>query len=378
MDSTLFDAENKKSSKKLLIIVSGLVVVVGLIAYSIWYFAPEKPKVDKYSDDKLRDSIVLMLAQPRFSGDIFREQVLGKARMPWFSIPRKEFYFSLPEMSQAEYDEAINRFIIDRGKIEHAKEENEEFKFSDVSLRKTPESAYFFKTKLDNLKFDNSTELKFEFQRGTYTLNLREMIDFFNNTQVYGGMLRADSTYTKDGKTLVFANHGIMVAKPNEPSLQRFTTQLLGTEQLNREAKIQKFLDFVTNEIEYDFSEALGRNETLKRPNETLMSRKSDCSNKTILMASLLEQIGEDYLMLYSPQHITIAVPQGEFPDENNLWFEWENKKWIIAETTLPNFVIGKTRVQNAIKLNKVEYVQRPKDKNIIFRSDTFQPLEFR
>ena len=116
----------------------------------------------------------------------------------------------------------------------------------------------------------------------------------------------------------------------------------------------------------------------MKRPNEVLMSRTSDCSNKTILMASLLEQIGEDYLLLYCPQHITVAVPQGEFPNENKLSFNWSGKDWMIAETTLPNFEIGKTKVTESVKLTSVQYVQKPKQTNVIFEAHTFRPLEFR
>ena len=134
----------------------------------------------------------------------------------------------------------------------------------------------------------------------------------------------------------------------------------------------------MTNEIEYDYTEAVGSRETLKRPNEVLMSRTSDCSNKTILMASLLEQIGEDYLLLYCPQHITVAVPQGEFPNENKLSFNWSGKDWMIAETTLPNFEIGKTKVTESVKLTSVQYVQKPKQTNVIFEAHTFRPLEFR
>lgn len=376
---SIFDSEKQmKSTNKMPLIIICLVGIVSAIGFGIWYFAPQKPKKDIYSDNNLRDSIVMMLAQPRFSGDIFRQQVLGKARMPWFSIPKKEFYFSLPESNEQDFESEISRFIIDKQKIEFGKEQNGDFVFPEVSLVKNSDNGYFFKTKLDNLKFDAKSEFSFPFQRGTYILSLREMIDLSNNSQIYGGMVNADSTFKKDGKTLVFANHGIMVAKPKEPSLQRFAGQLIGEGEKNREAKIQTLLDFVTNEIEYDFSEALGGGETLKRPNETLMSRKSDCSNKTILMASLLEQIGEDYLMLYCPHHITVAVPQGEFPNENNLWFEWEGKKFMIAETTLPNFIIGKTKVKDSLKLTSIEYVQRPREKDIIFRADTLRPLEFR
>jgi hypothetical protein len=43
------------------------------------------------------------------------------------------------------------------------------------------------------------------------------------------------------------------------------------------------------------------------------MSGVSDCSNKAILLGSLLGQLGEDYLFIYTPDHITVAVRQGRF-----------------------------------------------------------------
>jgi hypothetical protein len=169
-----------------------------------------------------------------------------------------------------------------------------------------------------------------------------------------------------------------MVGKPNEPSLQRLVKELLKDVPDNRESKIQRLLDFVTNEIEYNYTEALGGGETLKRPNEILATRNGDCSNKTILLASLLEQINEDYILLYCPKHITVAVPQGDFPNENKMDFEWERKNWLIAETTLPGFQVGKTIVKDFIKITPVNFVQRPKEKNIIFDASSMKVLEFR
>ncbi|MEP7077200.1 MAG: hypothetical protein ABI878_15450, partial [Acidobacteriota bacterium] len=124
-------------------------------------------------------------------------------------------------------------------------------------------------------------------------------------------------------------------------------------------------------------TEALGTRETLKRANETLMTGNGDCSNKTILLASLLEQIGEDYVLLYCPQHITVAVPQGNFSDENKLDFTWNQKPWIIAETTLPGFQVGKTRVQQAEILTHINYVQDPKNADVIFDANSYEVLKF-
>jgi hypothetical protein len=385
--NTLFDSENQQSaSKKVVIIIISLLIVFAAGGFGLWKYSnnvEKKAKIlaeEQFANDRMRDSIVMLLAQPRFSGEQFREQMLGDARLQKFSIREKEAYFSLPESSELDFENSVNNFVIDRTKIENAQEVEGEFTLGRYSLRKTPETGFFFKTSLENLKFKTNTELKFPFQTATYTLGLQELIDFSNNSQIYGGKLNADTNQKSDEDHIVFANHGAMVAKPDEPSLKRFVAELLRDvpNNKNREVKIQRLLDFVTNEIEYDYTEAVGSRETLKRPDEVLMSRTSDCSNKTILMASLLEQIGEDYLLLYCPQHITVAVPQGDFPNENKLSFNWSGKDWMIAETTLPNFVIGKTRVTESVKLTSVQYVQKPKQTDVIFEAQTFRPLEFR
>ena len=321
----------------------------------------------------------MLLAQPGFSGESFREQVLGKVRVQRYYLDKKEIYFSAPASGEQEFNDAVASFIIDRQKLVFAEDAGEKFKLDALSLRKTPDTGYFFKTRLENLKFDPNAEFEFSFQDANYKLSMSELLDFLNNKQVYGGRLAASTNPKIDGKAIMFGNHGAMVARADEPSLKRLVAQILGDapENLSREAKIQKLLDFVTNQIAYDYNEALGRQETLKRPNEVLMTRTSDCSNKTILMASFLEQIGEDYILLYCPRHITVGVPQGAFPYENNLSFEWEGKNYIVAETTLPSFQIGKTRVADTLLLNTVNYVQRPKNSEIIFEAHTFRPLEF-
>jgi hypothetical protein len=181
----------------------------------------------------------------------------------------------------------------------------------------------------------------------------------------------------RDEPQYVFANHGIMVARAGEPSLKRLSEELLKDTSDNREARIQRLVDFVANEIEYSFAEALGGQETLKRPNETLMTRSGDCSNKSILLASLLEQIGEEYILLYCPQHITVAVPQGAFVNDNKLDFTWNQKSWVIAETTVAGFQVGKSKLTDPDRLNSVEYVQDPKLPDVIFDANSYSVLKF-
>jgi hypothetical protein len=136
-------------------------------------------------------------------------------------------------------------------------------------------------------------------------------------------------------------------------------------------------LDFVSREITYDFREATYNFEMLKRPNEVLMTGESDCSNKAILLGSLLEQLGEDYLFVYTPDHITVAVRQGRFPAQNGLSLKWEGQTWLIAEGTAPGFRIGVTRVREEEHLKQFKYVQRPRDQDVIFDLATGGQLLF-
>ena len=107
------------------------------------------------------------------------------------------------------------------------------------------------------------------------------------------------------------------------------------------------------------------------------MTRIGDCSNKTTLLASLLEQIGEDYVLLYCPRHITVAVPQGNYANENKLDFVYENKPYLIAESTLPGFQIGKTQIGQIERLINVDYVQSPKQIDLIFDARSYTYLNF-
>ncbi len=144
-----------------------------------------------------------------------------------------------------------------------------------------------------------------------------------------------------------------------------------------REARVQRVLDFVSQEIKYDERATTYNFELLKRPNEVLMSGESDCSNKAILLGSLLQQLGEDYLFVYTPDHITVAVKQGGFPASNGLYLVWQKEVWLIAEGTAPGFRIGVDRVQEEARFKRFQHLQRPRDRDIIFDLATGRQLSF-
>ncbi|NJM53897.1 MAG: hypothetical protein HC846_11220 [Blastocatellia bacterium] len=338
---SLFEEEKSNPLGKIYIII-GLVVliIVSIVGFFAYRSNQERVKAarDVRAEENFRDTVIMMLSHSRFSGDEFRDQILGKGRLERFERVNEDLYFTYPAAGREEFDEFVKKFFVDKAKLEMAKESDGRLQLGGYSVGISEQTPYFFRTSVKNFKVDSSQMLTFPFKTVNYTMSLPEAKNFLDNTQVYGGNLVADATQRSADPMTLFANHAIMVGKPNEPSLIRLVNDLLKNVPDNRESKIQRLVDFVSNEIEYSYTEALGGGETLKRPNEILMTRNGDCSNKTILLASLLEQIGEDYLMLYCPRHITVAVQQGNFPNENKMDFEWEKKNWLIAENDLAEF----------------------------------------
>lgn len=343
-----------------------------------------KHLVERTIDERTRDAVLSCLAQPGFVGTKISEQVLGPVHLELWQVSDREVYFSAPapEKIGEAFESVVGRFIIDSQRIAMAEDDGAgRLRLGKYSLLRSPNKHFFFKTPVDNIKFDTATVLKFPFKQATYTLNMHELEDFMLNKSLFGGRMNARMEQTRAGRPIIFANHGAFVANPQETSLRRFVDELTRDIQPDsegaREARVQRVLDFVSREIKYDMRATTYNFELLKRPNEVLMSGESDCSNKAILLGSLLEQLGEDYLFVYTPDHITVAVKQGGFPVRNGLFFAWNAEIWLIAEGTAPGFRIGVDRVGDEARFKRFQHVQRPRDRDMIFNLDTGRQLSF-
>jgi len=340
--------------------------------------------VERTVDERTRDALLSCLAQPGFVGTKISEQVLGPVHLEMVQVSDNEVYFSspAPEKVSEAFESIIARFIIDSKRIVMAEDDGAgRLRLGKYSLLRSAEKHFFFKTPVENIKFDTATVLKFPFKQATYTLDMRELEDFLHNKSIFGGRMNARMEQTQADHPVIFANHGAFVANPHETSLRRFVDELTRDIQPNtegaREARVQRVLDFVSREIKYDMRATTYNFELLKRPNEVLMSGESDCSNKAILLGSLLEQLGEDYLFVYTPDHITVAVKQGSFPVRNDLFLSWQGEVWLIAEGTAPGFRIGVDRVQEEAQFKRFQHLQRPRDRDIIFDLTTGRQLSF-
>jgi len=375
---SIFDPQISRgpSVHKFLIAAVAFVLFVGVGFAVYWYTKPIPTSTDVIVAQEIRYTTVLMLAQPTFSGEDFRAQILGKGRLVKFVRSLKDAYFVFPVGDDNEFKTFTTKYFVDPAKIDFAKEEAGEVSLGGYSFP-VSEGLRFFRTQLDNIRIDPDQNLSFPLKDATYNVSLHELRGIENSSELYGGRLIARMPSRRDGPQFVFANHGIMVAKPGEPSLKRLVDELLKNVPDHRNSRIQRLVDFVSNDIEYSWAEATSGGETLKRPSETLMTRNGDCSNKTILLASLLEQIGEKYLLIYCPGHITVIIPQGDFPDDNKLDFTWDNQNWLIAETTLAGFQVGKTKVADSLRLTQINYVQDPKNADVIFDANSYEVLKF-
>lgn len=376
----LFESQTKRNINPVKWVV-GAIALVALCggAYALFlYNSPTKMTAEQIRAEEIRDNTVLLLDYARFTGDEFREQILGRGRLETFNRRDNDAYFTYPESESQEFNDFVARFFYNPERLEFAKENDGRMELGNYRLSYyASDTTRLFRTKLDNVKIPADQSVSFQYKNVNYTASLAELLDLTNNSQVYGGKMMTQASSRRDEPQYVFANHGIMVARPNEPSLKRLSDELLKDAGEDREARIQRLVDFVSSEIEYSYAEALGGQETLKRPNETLMTRNGDCNNKSILLASLLEQIGEEYILLYCPQHITVAVPQGSFVNENKLDFTWNQKPWVIAETTVAGFQVGRSKLTEPDRLNSVEYVQDPKLPDVIFDASSYAVLKF-
>jgi len=387
---TLAGEPPTRSRKWKVIVAVVIVLAVGGGAWAVYRrsvnskaTAKRRQLVERTADERTRAAVLSCLAQPGFVGTKVSEQVLGRVHFELLQVSDKEVYFSAPALEKVgePFESLVARFIIDPKRIVMAQDDAGRLRLGKYSLLRSDEKNIFFKTAVDNIKFDNGTVLKFPFKQATYTLDMHELEDFLINKSIFGGRMNARMEQTRDGRPVIFANHGAFVANPQETSLRRFVDELTRDIQPDsagaREARVQRVLDFVSREIKYDLRETTYNFELLKRPNEVLMSGESDCSNKTILLGSLLEQLGEDYLFVYTPDHITVAVKQGDFPASNGLFLGWQGEVWLIAEGTAPGFRIGVDRVKEESRLKQFQHVQRPRDRDVIFDLATGRQLSF-
>lgn len=314
--------------------------------------------------ENITRSILSMLASGRAYGKKLQKLVLNGLNLELWDLKKKVVYFSLPKKTVA--SEQVFRSILKEPSLRtEATLIGSSLKIEDRHLTRTNEKYRLYAVKYEDIYFDPDKILTLEFDNLKYSVTLMQLALFLRNDSIYGGRLRVNKV--PEGMTKPkFLNHGALVTQMGEPTLTDLVNQII-TGKSGPNEKIQALLDFVTEKIPYDKKEFYFGREFLQRFTETLISEEGDCSNKSILFSSMLEQIGVDYLMIYTNNHIYVAVEQDNFSNNNLYGFNFKNKAWTPAETTVQMFKIGVTKIKNHDIISDIKFIQDPKLKNQIF-----------
>lgn len=289
---------------------------------------------------------LLLGSRAQFVGhDAYREVLFLKLK----DKNREELYKICLDTSVIVYGERVGEWKSLEGEAIPA-EEGILFRFADDLLRIDPERMI---------------------EVGDFSLSVQEFYEMSLNEGIYNGPILFNVPLSADtlGMTL---NHSAPVAYGGNKVLQRLVNKLV-SDTSNKKQSAQELLDFVTHEITY---EDHGGFEIIMRPHEVLTTRRSDCSGKVVLYASLLEQLDIPYLLAYMPNHIAVFVA-GDFSNENKLSFVHEGQAYSWAETTAPGFIIGESVFDQEISPAVIEQLQYPGFETRLFDVRTGDSLDF-
>ena len=336
--------------------------------------APADPK--NQANTPTRESLATLLAYPRQSGAHLESQVLGRAKLEIIKIEGdyRQVYLYLDESDSKgdRLENALCRVVVNKSQVEVGKEKDGKFVFADYSFLRTPEKAMYLRVPLSNLRMDADLQLKFPYLEATYAPTLEEFHLLMRNETVFGGMLEAIPDTRGYGQDVLY-NYGAVVAKPSEGSLKRLVADL--TKNIaGREQKIQRLVDLVTREIAPKPEEIPLK--VVKRPSEVLMTGEAEYPSRAVLLASMLEQLQEDYLLVYSKDFLAVAVKQGQFPADNKFQIRYEGGVWALIDAVTPGARIGLDAPKK--RLGEVAYVQRPREKSVITNLNTGSALPFK
>ncbi len=334
------------------------------------------------SDDQVSQAVLQYLADPTFSGKNLLKSLTGNdvelvqlvrgkhGEMAYFSHAYSR------DQAATEVFRNISQLSRKPEKIEIAELESGRLRFPDgISMKQSPQRGFL--VRFDSADFIIARDAKAtkHFTGGIeYDVSAEELAHFLRNESVKGGLISIDTGVRRSGREIAISNHDPFVAVRGEPSLTRFVQGLISG-AASREERVQRLTDFVSSQIAYSEREANFGVETFKRPNEVLLSGEADCSGKVTLLASLLEQISENYIYLidFRPDsraagsHIALGIEKGNFRAQNGISeLHLDEKSYVLIESTTAGYQIGKTRLEGGDLMSSFTHIQRPGEAKLI------------
>jgi hypothetical protein len=240
------------------------------------------------------------------------------------------------------------------------------------SMEGNVDSIVPFRMPLSNLKFDPNIILHTKLKKYTYNISLKELEKIQDSTMYYNtpNTMQLSNVLDVDVQC---SNIGSYISKKGDTLLTNWAKKITQNCTTN-EQKAQALLEFVTNEIDYSYADYWYDMEIVRNAHEVIMTGLADCSGKSTLFASLLEQLGIPYCLLYYYKHMNVGVV-GNFTNINNYTIEINKVQYHVAETTIPNFKIGTSQTNDIDFKKELILYQVPNKSNQVINSKTKTPI---
>ncbi|HQW45489.1 MAG TPA: transglutaminase-like domain-containing protein [Chitinophagaceae bacterium] len=242
-------------------------------------------------------------------------------------------------------------------------------------MRGVIDGYYAFRIPSHNLKVDTNKVLSYVADSAKQFVSFVALMNE-NDTTLYYNFPKTVDLTPYFGREVYATNIGAYISKKGRDIVIHQLAEKLTQGLQTKEEKAQALLRFVTNQITYSYEDLWYETEIAKRAHEVLLSGDGDCSAKTTLYASLLEQCDIPYCLLYYKNHVNVGV-QGKFEVTNGYIQVIHNIKYAVAETTVENFIIGKSSIENVSIISKLQFYQQPRLGATIFNAITNEPFQF-
>lgn len=269
--------------------------------------------------------------------------------------------------------EIIQKIALDTNAIEFAPCTTGMCEFGGLRGDITGHTA--FRMPVTNLRVDPSMAIETKMPNVKKMVSLKDLIALRDTQKYIGTHYQIAIPKNKFGIHYA-ANIGAFITKKDKDPLIKSIVNDISPNEKTKELIAQKLLDIVTNEITYSFADHWYRREITKRAHEVMLSGMGDCSAKTTLYASLLEQCNIPYCLLYYENHVNVGV-LGNFPSITQYTYKIKDKTYHIAETTIKDFKIGKTRMEENDIFKNIIFYQVPSESEVIINVADSKPLDW-
>jgi Transglutaminase-like superfamily len=305
--------------------------------------------------DPLKETLLYYMVHKSIQPDSMEQQVWHEPiYFNGLDPDEKELYFLCPRYN---FNKAkmLQSLCIDTNQIFYAPCDKGDCLFGN--MQGNVDSIIPFKFKISNLKFNTNIVFNRKLKTQNYYISLAALCKTLDSNLYYHTGKNMELT-KPIGDAKYCANIGHFISKKGDTILTRLAKSIT-TNCSNSESKMQALLDFVSTEITYSYEDFWYQSEITKTAHEVLFTGIADCSGKSTLYASLLEQLDLPYCLFYFQNHLNIGL-QGNFVNNNKYSFKINNREYMMAETTVPKFKIGSSLLQNDEKLKDLFLYQVP------------------